>query len=158
MIGYVNCFESKKTMSFKINGNKLLKKYIQIWKKVKHLLNIKFDNEPVYSDNDKYIKTKVKVYDDNVNTNFQGRKVLRENASCKCFSLIMLDSIVKAKKKYYPQTLLVECKYEIKKTKLESYINDEFESSSSDDENDSDSGNETDNEYDNEPSNEIDNE
>ena len=47
-----------------------------------------------------------------MNTNFQGKKVPKENASCKCLSLIMLDSIVKAKKKYYPQTLLDECKYE----------------------------------------------
>ena len=70
----------------------------------------------------------------------------------------MLDSIVIVKKKYYPQTLLEECKYEIKKTKMKSFINDEFEPSSSDDESDSDSDNETDNEPDNEPSNEIDNE
>ena len=93
-----------------------------------------------------------------MNTNFQGKKVPKENASCKCLSLIMLDSIVKAKKKYYPQTLLDECKYEIKKTKMESFINDKFEPSSSDDESDSDSDGETDNKSDNEPSNEIDNE
>ena len=74
MIGYVKCFESNKTMPFKINDNKLLKKYNQIWKKVENLLNIKFDNEPVYGDNDKYIKTKIKVYDTDVNTNFQGKK------------------------------------------------------------------------------------
>ena len=58
----------------------------------------------------------------------------------------MLDSVVKAKKKYCPQTLLEECKYEIKKTKMESFINDELEASSSDDENDRDSDNDTDNE------------
>ena len=74
MIGYVKCFESNKTMPFKINDNKLLKKYNQIWKKVENLLNIKFYNEPVYGDNDKYIKTKIKVYDTDVNTNFQGKK------------------------------------------------------------------------------------
>ena len=120
-------FESSKTMSFKISDNKLLKEYTQIWKKVKNLLNIKFDSKPVYGDNDKYIKTKRKIYDNNVNTNFHGKKVPRENASYKCLSLIMLDSVVKVKKKYYPQTLLEECKYEIKKTKMESFINDEFE-------------------------------
>ena len=41
-----------------------------------------------------------------MNTNFQGKKVPKENASCKCLSLVMLDSIAKARKKYYPQTLL----------------------------------------------------
>ena len=43
MIGYVECFESYKRMSFKISDNKLLKKYNQIWKKVKNLLKIKFN-------------------------------------------------------------------------------------------------------------------
>ena len=56
MIGCVKCFESNKTMPFKISDNKLLKKYIQIWKKVEDLLNIKFDGELFfYGDNDKYI-------------------------------------------------------------------------------------------------------
>ena len=103
MIGYVKCFESNKTMSFKINDDKVLKKYNQTWKKVKNLLNIKFDSEPVYSNNDKYIKTKIKIYDGNASTNFQGKKISKEKPSHKCLSLIMLDSIVKVKKKYYPQ-------------------------------------------------------
>ena len=57
----VKCFESDKTMSFKISDNKLLKKCTQIWKKVRNLLNIIFDSEPVYGDNDKYIKIKTKI-------------------------------------------------------------------------------------------------
>ena len=32
---------------------------------------------------------------------------------------MMLDSVVKTKKKYYPQTLLEECKYEPNKIKAE---------------------------------------
>ena len=94
-IGYVKCFGSNNTMSFKISENKLLKKYTQIQKKVKNLLNIKFDGEPVYGDNDKYIKTKIKIYDSNVNTNFHGKKIPKDNASYKCLSLIMLDFVVK---------------------------------------------------------------
>ena len=84
-------------MSFKISDNKLLKKYIQIRKKVKSLLNIKFDSELVYSDNDKYIKTKIKIYDNSVNANFPGEKVPKENGSYKCLSIIMLHYIVIAK-------------------------------------------------------------
>ena len=57
-------------------------------------------------------------------------------------SLIMLDSVIRVSKKYYLQTLLGECKYEIKKTKMENLINDDLCLSSSDDE--------TDNEFDNE--------
>ena len=58
----------------------------------------------------------------------------------------MLDSVLKVNKKYYPQALLEECKYVIKKGKIENLINDDFESSSSD--------NESDNESDNNESNE----
>ena len=49
---------------------------------------------------------------------FSREKMLKENESYKCLSLIMLESVIKGKnKKYYPQTLLEECKYEIKRTK-----------------------------------------
>ena len=44
-------------------------------------MNIEFDSEPVYGDNDKYIKTKIKLYEDRVNTNFQCKNVPNENAS-----------------------------------------------------------------------------
>ena len=61
MIGYVKCFDSNKTMSFKVSDNKLLKKYNRIWERVSSLLSIKFDSEPVYGDNYKYINTKNKA-------------------------------------------------------------------------------------------------
>ena len=58
MIGYVKHFDSNSTMSFKVKYNRLLKKYTKIWGKVSILMNIEFDSEPVYSDNDKYINAK----------------------------------------------------------------------------------------------------
>ena len=67
----------------------------------------------------------------------------KEKVPCKCLSIIMLDSVIKAKKKYYPQTLLEECKYEQKRIKIENLIDDDLEKSESD----SDSNDET--EYDN---------
>ena len=76
-------------------------------------MNIKFDSETVYGDNGKYIKTKIKIYGDKVNTNFQSKKVPKENASYKCLSLILLDSVIRVNKKYCPQILLEECKYEV---------------------------------------------
>ena len=112
MIGYVRKFEGNTTMSFKINDSKLLKKYNQIWKKVEKLLRIEFDSKPVYGDNDKYIKTKIKIYGGSANTNFQGKEMPKEKVPCNSLSIIMLDSVVKAKKEHYPQTLLEECKYE----------------------------------------------
>ena len=36
MTGYVRKFEGNRTMSFKISDKKLLKKYNQIWKKLKN--------------------------------------------------------------------------------------------------------------------------
>ena len=152
MNGYVKCFDSNKTMSFEANDKKLLKNYSKIWERGSSLMNIEFDSEPVYRDNDKYIKTKIKSYGDKVNTNFQGKKVPKENASYKCFSLIMLDSVIRVNKNYYPQTLLKECKYEIKKNKMENLINDDLDLSSFDNETDSDSDNVADNETDNESS------
>ena len=70
MVGYVKCFVSNKTMSFKVIDNKLLQKYTKLWEKVSSLMNIKFYSEPVYGDNDKYIKIKIKIYGYKVNTNF----------------------------------------------------------------------------------------
>ena len=46
-------------------------------------------------------------------------------------SLIILDLVVRVNKKYYPQTLLGERKYEIKKNKMENLINDNLDSRSS---------------------------
>ena len=137
-------------MSFKASSKKLLKKYIKIWEKVSSLMNIEFDSEPVYSDNDKYIKTKIKIYGGYVNSNFHGKKIPKENTSGKCLSLIMLDSVIRVNKKYYPQALLEECKYEMKITKMESLINDDLEPNSSDNETDMDSDTDTDNESENE--------
>ena len=36
------------------------------------LVGKKFDREPDYGDNDKYIRTKIKIYRDKISTNFQG--------------------------------------------------------------------------------------
>ena len=61
--------------------------------------------------------------------------------------MIMLDSVIRVNKKYYPQTLLEECKYEIRNTKMNNLINDDLEPSSSDNATDSES-NDTDNKSD----------
>ena len=51
-------------------------------KTIKGLLGIEFDSEPVCcdSDIDSYIKTKVKMYDNRVNTNFQGKELPKVDA------------------------------------------------------------------------------
>ena len=68
-------------MSFKISNKKLLKKYNQIWKRVEKLLKIEFDGEPVYGDNDKYVKTKIKLYAGSMITNFQSKKNFKRKST-----------------------------------------------------------------------------
>ena len=50
----------------------------------------------------------------------------------------MLDSVIKANKKYYPHTFLEECKYVQEKIKTENYIHEDLEKSDSNDETESD--------------------
>ena len=57
----------------------------------------------------------------------------------------MLDSIIKAKEKYYPQTFLEDCKYEQKRIKIKNLIDDDLEKRKSD----SDSNDETKSDIDN---------
>ena len=65
-------------MSFKVNDNRLLKKYNKILEKVSIWMNIEFDSQPVNDDNDKYIKAKIKSYGYKVNKNFQSKKYQRK--------------------------------------------------------------------------------
>ena len=132
MIGYLKEFNDRMTMSFRIDDSKLFKKYYKVWKTIKGLLGTEFDSEPFYGDTDSYIKIKVKMYDNRVNTNFQGKETPKGDSSYKCLSLIMLDSIVKFGKKYNPQVFLEECKYIKRKNKMFNYINDDLEMTSSD--------------------------
>ena len=97
-------------MSFRANNKQILKNY-KIQGKVEKLLRIDFESKPVYSDDDKYIKIKIKIYADNMIPNFHNKKMPKEKTPCKCLSIIMLDFVIKKNKKYYPQTLLEECKY-----------------------------------------------
>ena len=97
IIDYVKCFDDNKAMSFLADDKEFLKEYIKVWEKIRDLIGKKFDSEPVYGD--KYIKTKIKSYSNDIRTNFHGegnsRKVPKENCSYKCLSLISLDSIIK---------------------------------------------------------------
>ena len=43
-LGYVKCFDSNMTMSFKATDKKLLKTYIKIWERVSSLMNTEFDS------------------------------------------------------------------------------------------------------------------
>ena len=68
----------------------------------------------------------------------------KEKAPCKFLSIIMIDSVIRVNKKYYPKTLLEECKYIQEKIKIENDINEDLEDSESDSDN-----NETESDIDN---------
>ena len=146
MTGYARKFNENLTVSFIVKDKKLLKKYSKIWEIIKGLMKITFESRPIYGKDVKYIKTKIKTYAGNIITNFHNKKMPKEKAPCICLSIIMIDSVIKANKKYYPQTLLEECKYIQEKIKIENYINEDLEDSESD----SDTNNETESDIDNE--------
>ena len=108
-------------------------------------MKIDFSTKTTYGDDDKYIKTKIKTYKDSITTNFYNKngskKIPEEKVPHKCLSIIILDSVIYAYEKYYPQTFLQECKRVKEKIKTNNYTDKELESGS-----DSDSDNDSDNE------------
>ena len=72
------------------------------------------------------------------------KKVPEENVSNKCLWIIILDSVIKSDKKYYPQTYLEECKYKQQQQQQQqqrqkkNYIDEEFKSDSDETESDND--------------------
>ena len=100
MTGYIDRFNENKNknaiaMSFKVNDKQLLKICNKIWEKIERLMITEFDSEHIYGD--KYIKTKIKTYEDSRTTNFYNekgsKKIPEEKIPCKCLSIIILDSI-----------------------------------------------------------------
>ena len=73
--GYARKFDENATMSFKVNNKQILKNCNKVWKKIEDLLNINFESRPVYGDNDKYIKTIIKIYAGSTITNFHKNKI-----------------------------------------------------------------------------------
>ena len=126
-------------MSLRVKDKELLKSYNKIWEKTENLMMIDFESKAVCSNDDKYIKTKIKIYADSVITNFHNKKIPKEKVPCKCLSIIMLDSVLKASEKYLPQMFLEEGKYVQEKIKTNSYIDEDIKSDSdSNDETESD--------------------
>ena len=74
MNGYVKYFDNNnKYIKLLVHDEELLKKHNETWDKVKNLFKREFDSKPSY--NDKYIKTKIKIYYDKTYTNCLYNKV-----------------------------------------------------------------------------------
>ena len=116
----------------------LLKSYNKIWKKIENLMKIDSNTKTTYGHgDDKYRKTRIKTYEDSITTNFYNKngskKIPEEKVPHKCLSIIIVDSIIIAYEKYYPQVFLEECKYAKENIKTKNYIDIELESKSDSD-------------------------
>ena len=79
MTGYARKFDENATMSFRVNNKQLLKNYIKVWEKIEKLMRIDFESKPVYGDDDKYIKIKIRIYVGSIITNFHIKKCQKKN-------------------------------------------------------------------------------
>ena len=64
-------------------------------------------------------------------TNFHNKKMPKEKSPCKCLSIIMLDSVIRANENIILKHL-EECKYVQEKIKTENYIDEDLGKSESD--------------------------
>ena len=78
MTGYAKKFNENATISFRVNNKQLLKNYNKIWEKIEKALRIDVESKPVYGDDDKYIKTKIKIYAGSMIINFHNKKCLKK--------------------------------------------------------------------------------
>ena len=69
--------------------------------KIERVMIIDFGSKATYGDGYKYIKTKIKTYEDSIITIFIMKKGLQK-VLCKCLSIIRLDSVLYACEKHYP--------------------------------------------------------
>ena len=110
----------ERKMYFKIEDGNVYLGYIEIWNKIKKSLNIRFHSQPIYDE--KYIKTKVKTFNNVINTVFSDNEIPKGKNHYICIAAMNVDSIMKLYKKNYPQVYLEQCKYKIKKRKLLDFI------------------------------------
>ena len=129
MTGYIKYFENReKNISFVIKDDMCLNKYNEIYDKIKETLSITFHSMPAYDE--KYIKSKVREFNNMIKTNFLSDEVPKENELYTCMACIIIDSVMRMEKKNYPQVYLEECKYRMKKTKMTKFIEAELKSES----------------------------
>ena len=101
--------KKNKLISFRIDKGKLLERYEAICIKIESLKNIELNYLPVYDN--RYIKSKIRIYDNKVYTNCCGLNVPEDDIECKSFTVIFIDFLLVYKNKYYLQVYLGNCGY-----------------------------------------------
>ena len=101
-------------------------KYNESWGKIKESLNgVKLSSDLIYDDS--YIKAKVKTFYEVIKTLFDGGEIPKERVEYNCLACISIDSVLRVDKKYYPQVYLEQCKYNVKKREMKSFIDYEID-------------------------------
>ena len=88
-------FDEKKYMSFLIKDKELLEKYNENWGKVSKFIK-------------KYLKTKIKSYEEKDSTNFDNDKIPKEGSHCIHLPVLLIGSIFELGKTYSPRLFLKE--------------------------------------------------
>ena len=93
MGGYIKTFKAKEgdneLTSFRVDDEKLLEKYKAILNKIEDLKIVELNTSPFYDD--RYIKTKIRTYDDTFYTNFRGLNVPENDTEYESFTVISID-------------------------------------------------------------------
>ena len=89
-------------MSLQVKDKNCLKNNDKIWKEIEESMSTNVNSKPTYGDDDKYIKTKIKSYENSVTTDFPNKKKPKEEIPSKYLSMIILDSALYAYEKYHP--------------------------------------------------------
>ena len=72
-------------------------KYDIIWDAIKNKLSIKSHSKTVYDQ--KYLKAKIREFDDVIKTNFLGNDPPKENMHYACIACITIDCVMRMDKK-----------------------------------------------------------
>ena len=111
-------------MSFVTDDEEIYEKYNEIWEEVRKLLKAKFTVGPVRDD--KYMITKLKIFNRINRTTFTDNAVPIERNLYTCIPAIGIDSVLKIDNKItYPQAYLEQCKYKLRIRRVVNFIDDE---------------------------------
>ena len=78
---------------FIIKNVKVLRACKVVCHKVNYLMKKRFDSEPMYVD--ECMKSKVKSYNDKINTNFNDSDILDKGVHYVCLSVTLVHSVIK---------------------------------------------------------------
>ena len=106
----------------KIITFQLVENYKSICTMIEELQHVELNALPVYDD--KYMKAKIRTYDNNIYTNFASLHVAKDGVECACFTIFSIDFLIDYENKYYFEVYLNEFIYEIVDEQTINYLDD----------------------------------